>query len=147
MYKFLITSLSTAAFLMLGVYFFFAFKSQPPILASQEAWCGGAVNMEDDYQKVPLPPYAQTADLELGESLFKANCASCHHPSRNLTGPALGDALSKYEADTTFLYDWVRNAPEMIRNEDPKAIALSNWGAGKMMAFPSLENHEVKESQ
>ena len=46
-----------------------------------------------------------------GEKLFKANCASCHNPIKNATGPKLQGALEKWTAagEEDLIYEWVKN--------------------------------------
>jgi cytochrome c2 len=48
-----------------------------------------------------------------GETLFKANCASCHKPAENYVGPALKGVVSRWESKE-LLYDFVRNSQEVI---------------------------------
>ncbi|MEL7530124.1 MAG: c-type cytochrome [Bacteroidota bacterium] len=86
---------------------------------------------------------AQELNLEQGQELYNGNCASCHAVNRNLTGPALGGALAKYANDKDWLYKWVKNAPELIASGDEKAVALGQWGAGVMLAFPTLSNEQI----
>lgn len=86
---------------------------------------------------------AQEYDLTQGEELFKANCASCHHPVRNLTGPALGGALAKYANDKEWLYSWVKNANALVASGDEEAIALSATYAGVMLPFPTLADAQI----
>ena len=40
--------------------------------------------------------HAQEPDLALGEKLFKQNCASCHFPDKDMTGPALKGARQRW---------------------------------------------------
>ncbi len=86
---------------------------------------------------------AQDIDLAAGESLFKANCGSCHHPARQMTGPALGGALEKYANDKEFLYAWVKNAPALTASGDPKAVALSELMPTAMLPFPTLSDAQI----
>ncbi|MFK7924771.1 MAG: cytochrome c3 family protein [Bacteroidia bacterium] len=86
---------------------------------------------------------AQEYDLAQGEELFKANCSSCHHPKKNLTGPALGAALAKYADDKEWLYSWVKNAPELTASGDAKAVALSATYPGAMLPFPTLADAQI----
>ncbi|MEL6588572.1 MAG: cytochrome c3 family protein [Bacteroidota bacterium] len=89
------------------------------------------------------PTQAQEIDMAQGESLFKANCASCHHPVKNLTGPALGGALAKYASDKDWVYSWVKNAPALKESGDAKAVALSATYPGQMSAFPTLQDAQI----
>ncbi|UAY52167.1 c-type cytochrome [Ferruginibacter albus] len=57
-----------------------------------------------------------------GEALFKANCASCHRPLEDFTGPALKGARDR-EPSKDWVYKWVYNTNSMV-NSDPYAMAL-----------------------
>ena len=43
-----------------------------------------------------------------GKALFQTNCASCHHPTKVVTGPAL-KGINDRVADTKLLHSWIRN--------------------------------------
>ncbi|MEM6342234.1 MAG: cytochrome c [Bacteroidota bacterium] len=145
--------LTAAALLMLGFYFYVVIDgllSPPDYLVlppSENAY----VPKRKPRNKPPRPKYSEEqipglpegANLADGQRLYYNNCASCHALNRNLTGPALGGAWAKYRDDREFLYDWVRNAPKMIEEGNPKAVELSNWGAGIMLAFPSLNDAQI----
>ena len=57
-----------------------------------------------------------------GEALFKANCANCHKPLEDYTGPMLKDAR-KRAPDPEWVYKWVYNTNSMVET-DPYAKAL-----------------------
>lgn len=77
-----------------------------------------------------------------GESLFKANCASCHKPDANYVGPALKGARER-EPEKGWVYEWVRNATAMA-NTDPYAIKMKEQAGGVVMtSFPDLTNADI----
>ncbi|MBK8724179.1 MAG: c-type cytochrome [Saprospiraceae bacterium] len=85
------------------------------------------------------------ADVKVGESLFKAQCASCHNKNMKdkMTGPALGGAQERW-GDEKALYQWIRNSQGMIAAGNPKANEL--WAQFKpniMTAFPNLKDEEI----
>lgn len=85
------------------------------------------------------------ADVKVGESLFKAQCASCHNKNMKdkMTGPALGGAQEKW-GDDKALYQWVRNSQGLIASGHPRANEL--WAQYKpniMTAFPNLKDEEI----
>jgi cytochrome c2 len=43
-----------------------------------------------------------------GKNLFQANCASCHHPTKPMTGPALKGVLTRVP-NKQWIYDFVHN--------------------------------------
>jgi cytochrome c551/c552 len=76
-----------------------------------------------------------------GEALFKANCASCHKPDKDFTGPALKGARDR-EPSKTWVYDWVHNSTELIQKDAYAKGLYAKWKA-QMTAFPNLKNEEI----
>jgi len=77
-----------------------------------------------------------------GEALFKANCANCHKPDADYTGPAL-KGWSTRIPDKDWIYKWVANPAQMIAT-DPYAKALAEkWKPTVMTAFANLKKEEV----
>lgn len=87
------------------------------------------------------------ADVELGKTLFKNQCASCHNKNMkdNLTGPALGGVAERWaDYPEEDLYRWIRNSQAMIAEGHPKAVELWNeWKPTVMNAFPNLTDEEI----
>lgn len=78
-----------------------------------------------------------------GQAIFKSNCASCHNPLKDATGPALQDA-DKRVPSKEWLYKWVKNSASVIASGDKYANDLYNqWGKTAMTAFPNLSNEEI----
>ncbi len=75
-----------------------------------------------------------------GEALFKANCANCHKPDKDATGPALKGWKDRQPEG--WVYKWVANPASQA---DPYASALkTKWKAsGIMTAFPQLKKEDV----
>jgi mono/diheme cytochrome c family protein len=59
-----------------------------------------------------------------GAKLFKANCAACHKPDKDLVGPALKGALARWEGNEENLYLWVKNPQKALETGDPQVQAL-----------------------
>ena len=77
-----------------------------------------------------------------GQSLFKANCASCHKPDVHYVGPALKGARER-EPSPGWHYKWIANATAMA-NTDPYAMKLKAESGGVVMtSFPDLTKDEV----
>ncbi len=77
-----------------------------------------------------------------GEALFKANCASCHKPLEDFTGPALKGARDR-EPSKTWVYDWVHNSA-VVREKDAYGKTLfEKFNKTQMTAFPQLKNEEI----
>ncbi len=78
-----------------------------------------------------------------GESLFKTNCASCHNPDKDLTGPALRGADSRVPSQE-WLYKWVRNSASVIASGDAYAKEIyERYNQTAMTAFPNLSDEEI----
>ncbi len=82
-----------------------------------------------------------------GKNLFRNYCATCHAKDMktNLTGPALGGTLERWgEYPKEDLYQWIRNAPQMIAQGHPRAELLwEEWKPTQMNAFPNLTDQEI----
>lgn len=69
-----------------------------------------------------------------GEALFKANCAACHKPDKDFTGPALKGWKDRVPAGD-WIYKWVENSTS-LRETDAYAKDLwIKWGKAQMTAF------------
>ncbi len=76
-----------------------------------------------------------------GEALFKANCASCHKPDKDFTGPALKGARDR-EPNKEWAYEWVNNVNKMLET-DPYAKALKAKYGSPMSQF-NLPKEDIK---
>lgn len=78
-----------------------------------------------------------------GKALFQANCASCHHPVKDATGPAL-QGVSGRVPSKEWLYEWIHNSAAVIASGDKYGNNVyKEWGMTAMTAFPSLSNEEI----
>ena len=78
-----------------------------------------------------------------GKAIFQANCASCHNPIKDATGPAL-QGVDKRVPSKEWLYNWVHNSAKVISSGDKYANDLYNkWNKTAMTAFPQLSNAEI----
>lgn len=91
--------------------------------------------------------FSQSADVELGQKLFKANCGQCHNKDMksDLTGPALGPALDDWaEYPAEDLHAWIRNSQELINDGHPLAVSLWNdWKPTVMPPNPNLTDSDI----
>ena len=75
-----------------------------------------------------------------GEALFKANCANCHKPDADYTGPALKGWKDREPAEG-WIYKWIANP---AGQSDPYATALKDkWKPTIMTGFPNLKKEEI----
>ncbi len=75
-----------------------------------------------------------------GEALFKANCANCHKPDADYTGPALKGWSSRIP-NPEWLYTWMANP---AGQNDAHAKELKDkWKPTIMTGFPQLKKEEI----
>ena len=77
-----------------------------------------------------------------GESLFKANCASCHKVEGELTGPALKGWASRVP-DAEWLYKWIASPSKMIATDAYAKKLFDQYKPTVMTGFPNLKKDEV----
>lgn len=84
-----------------------------------------------------------TASAQDGKALFQANCASCHNPIKDATGPAL-QGVDKRVPSKEWLYNWVHNSAKLIASGDKYANEVyAKWNKTAMTAFPNLTTQEI----
>jgi len=91
------------------------------------------------------------AAIAEGKALFKANCAACHNPLQNTTGPALKGTLERWEAAGEYkgksgkqwLHEWIHNWNTPVKAGFPYAEKMSNWSPMQMTMFPTLKDEEI----
>ena len=86
--------------------------------------------------------HAQDGDAVAGEVLFKANCASCHYPHKDMTGPALQGARDRWIENSSEenFYKWVINNASLRKAGDAYANKVySDWKGANMPAQPVNE--------
>ncbi len=78
-----------------------------------------------------------------GKALFTSNCASCHNPLKDATGPALKGINATFPTKE-WGYNWVHNSAAVIASGDKMANEMYNkFGKAAMTAFPQLKNEEI----
>ena len=90
--------------------------------------------------------FSYSQNIELGESLFKANCASCHYlgpEEKKLIGPGLDNEIFE-EHSIDWLYKWIRNSAELIESGDKVANELyEEYNKAVMTAFPHFSDEDI----
>jgi cytochrome c551/c552 len=86
--------------------------------------------------------FQQQAFAADGEALFKANCANCHKPDADYTGPAL-KGWSTRVPDAEWIYKWVANPAQMIASDAYAKSLFEKWKPTVMTAFANLKKDEV----
>jgi mono/diheme cytochrome c family protein len=91
---------------------------------------------------LPSLSISQEADIQAGKSLFNANCAACHQLNRKAVGPALRGVTEKY--DKEWLYNWIKNGTQMIKDGDPQAVAIwEEYNRAVMTNYPQFSNEQI----
>ena len=78
-----------------------------------------------------------------GKALFMSNCASCHNPLKDATGPALQN-IDKTFPSKEWGYNWVHNSAAVIASGDKTAVDIYNkFNKTAMTPFPQLSTEEI----
>lgn len=87
--------------------------------------------------------FSNTATAQDGKALFSSNCASCHHPTKDVTGPAL-KGVSEKVPSKEWLYKWVHNSTALVGSGDKYANEVFNkWNKIPMPAFANLSEKDI----
>jgi mono/diheme cytochrome c family protein len=78
-----------------------------------------------------------------GQALFKANCAACHKPDKDFTGPALQGWKDRVPGGD-WLYKWVANSADLKATDAYAKQISAKWNNVVMTAFGSqLKKEDV----
>jgi mono/diheme cytochrome c family protein len=77
-----------------------------------------------------------------GEKLFKGNCAACHKPDKDMTGPALKGAKARWEGKGD-IYSWVKNSSAYIATGNSYAKELFEKWNKSVMTSQALTDAEI----
>lgn len=76
-----------------------------------------------------------------GKTIFQTQCATCHNPLRDATGPALKGVDA--QVDKQWLYDWIHNSSALIASGDKRAVELKAKWKAAMPPFPNLSTDDI----
>ncbi len=83
------------------------------------------------------------ADANAGKTLFSNNCASCHNPIKDGTGPALQGVTSRVP-DKALLHSWIKNNTAVLASGNKYFNDLyKSRGGAAMNTFTSLTDAEI----
>ena len=77
-----------------------------------------------------------------GEKVFKGNCASCHKPDKDMTGPAMKGARARWEGKGD-LHAWVKNSTAVINSGNSYAKELFEKWNKSVMTPNALTDEEI----
>jgi len=113
-----------------GVLLFIAFRPTP--IESETFVCGNALMGH-------AAANGSDSTFVDGKAIFQSNCASCHNPVKDATGPALAD-INSFRSQ-----EWIcrfLTKPKFIP-DDKRAINLRKQYGLSCMKFPQLNCEEV----
>lgn len=89
---------------------------------------------------LPIAVYSQ--NYEAGESIFKANCVSCHKMDAKVIGPPLANVVEAQGAEWT--KKWIYNNEELRASGDAHALAIyEEYNKQVMPAYSFLTDQEL----
>ena len=78
-----------------------------------------------------------------GKALFQSDCASCHNPIKQVTGPALKGVTARVP-DQKLLHAWIRNNSAVLASGNKYFNDLYiQFGKTPMNTFPQLTDAEI----
>ena len=81
--------------------------------------------------------------IAAGESLFNANCKTCHRVHQKLIGPALADVYNRAPS-IDWIKSFIKNSAGVIASGDEYAIKLyDEYNKTQMTAFSSLKDEDI----
>lgn len=86
-----------------------------------------------------------------GKSLFKSNCAACHNPKADGTGPALAGVTARWESAGDFqgktgkqwLTVWIKNYNDAVKANYKYAVDMANSRPAGMNIFNTLKDEDI----
>ena len=77
-----------------------------------------------------------------GETLFKANCATCHKPNEKYVGPALQGVAKRWESKE-LLYAFIRNSQDVISRNTYAKNLYEEYKQSPMLPYPNLTDEDI----
>ena len=85
--------------------------------------------------------------------MFKSNCASCHNPNSDGTGPALKGVDVKWRVAGSYkgksgdqwLKIWIRNWHDVVDSGYKYGIEMANSRPAQMNVFPYLTDQQIDD--
>ena len=77
-----------------------------------------------------------------GREIFQQNCVSCHAVNEELVGPPMAGAKERWN-DKSKLYDFIRNAPKVIKEDKYAYDFWMKYNQTMMTPFPNLTDEDI----
>jgi mono/diheme cytochrome c family protein len=91
---------------------------------------------------VQVKPATTENEPAKGLTLFQQNCASCHAMKIDLVGPALAGVTTRW-TDKQKLYSFIRNAPEVVKQDKYAKELFEKYNGTAMTSFPNLTDADI----
>lgn len=97
---------------------------------------------------ISFTSYAQdipedAAVITAGQTLFNANCKSCHKVHAESVGPALANVYERVPS-IDWLKQWIRNSSKVVASGDPYAVQIyEKYKKSQMTAFTSFSDDQI----
>ena len=92
---------------------------------------------------VALVTFSNKLSAQDGKALFQSNCASCHNPFKQVTGPALRGVTGRVP-DTKLLHAWIKNNATVLASGNKYFTDLYNqFSKTPMNTFPNLSDADI----
>lgn len=106
---------------------------------------------EEKKDEVVVKDNPEAAAWKEGKDLFKSNCAACHNPKAEGTGPALKGSVERWTAAGEYkgktgeqwMREWVRNWNDPVNAGYKYAVDMANSRTTQMNMFPYLKDEEI----
>lgn len=106
---------------------------------------------EDKKDEVVVKDNPEAAAWKEGKDLFKSNCAACHNPKAEGTGPALTGVTARWKAAGEYkgktgeqwMREWIRNWNEPVNAGYKYAIDMANSRPSQMNVFATLRDEQI----
>ena len=109
------------------------------VVTAQEAPAEEAVSSADSEGGIPTAPER----ISEGESLFNANCKTCHKVHEKLVGPALANVYDRAPS-IDWIVSFIGNSSKVIASGDEYAVALyEEYNKTQMTAFPTFSRDQI----
>ncbi len=115
-------------------------KVSPPLFSRVIIAFASVIFLSASYsQDIPT----DAAVIAEGESLFNANCKTCHRVHQKLVGPALENVYNRAPS-IEWIKAFIRNSAAVIASGDEYAVKLYNdYGKTQMTAFTGLKDEQI----
>jgi cytochrome c551/c552 len=77
-----------------------------------------------------------------GKQMFILNCGTCHHPTRDLTGPSIYNVRSRWK-NKKLLYEYVRNSQAVIKKDAYAKALFLKWNKVIMTPIPKVTDADI----